>query len=162
MDQTVSGKGDSSLRVMSATARFFSLLIDCLVVAALGRISPFSLLNGERLPQTLDGWISNTLWVEEAFMFLIAFLGALACWGAVFEGVLGWTPGKRLLGGRVLNRFGDRIGLFRAMVRNGLKVLFLTALGLGQLWAFFDVERRSVYDRMTGVVVARGLPKKKT
>ena len=60
MDQAVSRKEESSLRVMSATARFFSLLIDCLVVAALGRMSPFSLLNGERLPQTLDGWISNT------------------------------------------------------------------------------------------------------
>ena len=150
-----SGKEERSLRVMGARIRAMALFFDCLVVGVLAKVSPFPELNGEWLPGSLQEGLSVSLWINEFWVFGALFLGLLGLWGVFFEWLLGWTPGKRLLGGKVVSRMGGKSGFFRVLLRNLLKVVFLMGLGIGQLWAFFDSERRTLYDRMTGMMVIR-------
>ena len=67
-------------------------------------------------------------------------------------GVDAW---KKVCGGRVVRRSGGKSGVIGNIIRNGMKGLSLALLGLGQLWAFFDKDRRTLYDRLTGVMVIR-------
>jgi uncharacterized RDD family membrane protein YckC len=57
-----------------------------------------------------------------ALVIAITFL-----WGVAWEGVAGRTPGKMLLGGRVVSTSGDRVGAGRVLVRNLFKAVLLAA-----------------------------------
>ena len=154
-EELVSEKKEDSLQVMGARARAFALLLDCLAVAFLVRMTPIREMNGERLPGSLDELLSGTSWLGDAGETFCFFLGVLTLWGILFEAILRWTPGKRILGGRIVRRSGERAGWLRIVLRNILKTACLALLGIGQLWAFFDGERRAVYDRLLGTVVIR-------
>lgn len=73
-----------------------------------------------------------------------------------FEGLLGWTPGKKIFGVRVVNeRTGRRPGLFRALLRNLLRPLD-GPLGLylpGWLVAMLSERRKRMGDWVAGTVV---------
>jgi uncharacterized RDD family membrane protein YckC len=57
-----------------------------------------------------------------AFVIAITFL-----WGVAWEAIVGRTPGKILLGGRVISASGDRVGFGRVIVRNLFKAVLLAA-----------------------------------
>jgi uncharacterized RDD family membrane protein YckC len=57
-----------------------------------------------------------------ALVIAITFL-----WGVAWESVAGRTPGKMLLGGRVVSTSGDRVGAGRVLVRNLFKAVLLAA-----------------------------------
>lgn len=73
-----------------------------------------------------------------------------------FEGLLGWTPGKKIFGVRVANeRTGRRPGLFRALLRNLLRPLD-GPFGLylpGWLVAMLSDRRKRLGDWIAGTVV---------
>lgn len=61
----------------------------------------------------------------------------------------GQTPGMRLLGLRLAHpRPGERLALWRAVVRTGLLVLLVPAL-------LVDADGRGLHDRLTGTAVVR-------
>lgn len=79
-------------------------------------------------------------------------LGYLACLGlgyaAWFTGTTGQTPGKMLLGLRVVETDGNPPGYFRALLRAALGAAGSAALGLGAVPLFFDPARRAFHDRL--------------
>ncbi|RST13541.1 RDD family protein [Streptomyces sp. WAC05374] len=64
-------------------------------------------------------------------------------------GTIGSTPGKRLLGLRVISVDGERLGLGRVLVRSVLLCLAIPAL----IW---DRDGRGLHDRLARAVQVRG------
>jgi len=83
----------------------------------------------------------------------LAFLGLL--YATVFTGLTGQTPGKILLGLRVVDRAGGRPGPARAALRAALGLLGIAALGLGVIAMFLDPARRALHDRVLKTRVVR-------
>lgn len=84
---------------------------------------------------------------------LLAALLALA-WFALFE-ASPWqaTPGKRLLGLRVVDASGARIGPARAAARHLAGALSWLTLNLGHLLALAPPARQALHDRIAGTRV---------
>ena len=75
----------------------------------------------------------------------------------VFWTLLGQTPGKILLGLRIVRTDGRRLGVGRALVRYVGYWISAVALGLGFLWVLVDRRRRAWHDMIadTSVIVTR-------
>jgi len=83
----------------------------------------------------------------------LAFLGlAYAAW---FTGTTGQTPGKMLVGLRVVESAGRPPSCQRAFLRAVLGALGSALLGLGMLPLFFDPARRALHDRLLRTRVVR-------
>ncbi len=82
--------------------------------------------------------------------WLLSFYVALWLWEA-----LGWTPGKRALGLRVIREDGARPGWLHGLVRGGGRVLSTCPVYLGYLWALGDARKRTWHDRMARTLVVR-------
>jgi len=79
---------------------------------------------------------------------------------AVYEGVFlsgPWaaTPGKRLLGLRVLDTAGNKISFWRAVGRFFGKILSSIPLGLGFLMMIFTEKKQTLHDFMCSTIVSR-------
>jgi uncharacterized RDD family membrane protein YckC len=68
---------------------------------------------------------------------------------------IGWSPGKRLLGLRVVNAQGDAPGLLRGFVRSLFALASDLPLFIGYVWALFDGERRAWHDHLARTWVVR-------
>ncbi|MFJ8693656.1 RDD family protein [Streptomyces roseolilacinus] len=75
-------------------------------------------------------------------------LGVLFVLGVLTVGTIGCTPGKRLLGLRVIAEDGQRLGFGRAIVRTALLCLAIPAL----IW---DRDGRGLHDRLARAVQVR-------
>jgi len=80
--------------------------------------------------------------------------GTLGAYWCVFHGLLGRTPGERLLGMRLLGPDGEPASAVRALLRVLLMLPCLAPLGLGFWWAAADRCRRTLYDRLSGTYLA--------
>jgi len=67
------------------------------------------------------------------------------------------TPGKRLLGLRVVDGQGRRIGLARAMRRHLAGALSWLTLNIGHLLAAVPPRRQSLHDRIAGTQVVQSV-----
>jgi uncharacterized RDD family membrane protein YckC len=126
---------------------------------------------GERLglPQDGPGSIAplgrrfGAIFVDWGLCMLIAYglltggdLGSAGNWallvfavlGVLTVGTVGSTPGKRLLGLRVVSVGGGRLTMPRAVVRTVLLALAVPAL----VW---DRDSRGLHDRLSGAVQVR-------
>lgn len=64
--------------------------------------------------------------------------------------------GKRLVGVRVVDEFGERITLTTGILRNLVKIVSMAALGAGCLVAFWSPSAQTWHDRAAGTFVAQG------
>ncbi|MEV4969919.1 RDD family protein [Streptomyces scopuliridis] len=107
--------------------RFGALLVDwalCMLIA-------YGLLAGR-------DWQASGNWA----------LGVLLVLSVLTVGTVGFTPGKRLFGLRVITESGERIGFGRALVRSVLLCLAIPAL----IW---DRDARGLHDRLARAVQVR-------
>ena len=74
--------------------------------------------------------------------WVIYILYAAVAEGSAMQG----TIGKRLLGMRVLDVNGRRLGYFRSIFRNGAKMLSVVSGGLGCLWIAWSGKKRGWHD----------------
>ena len=74
------------------------------------------------------------------------FVALTLAYFAVFHGLVGQTVGKRLVGIRVIDGFGERLSLGRAMLRSFGYLASSVVLLLGFLWIGFDREKRGLHD----------------
>lgn len=70
-----------------------------------------------------------------------------------FWTTIGQTPGKYILGLRVVSHDGKRLKLFQAVVRYLGYYLSGLLVGLGFLWILIDDQRRGWHDRLAGTCV---------
>lgn len=80
-------------------------------------------------------------------------IAALVLWHFVTVTMWGTSPGKRVVGLQVVDVRGERVGTLRAFVHAVLRPTTCACLALGPLWALADPERRTLYDRLSGVYV---------
>lgn len=142
--------------------RFFAAIVDLLIllpvcgafglalclafgqpVPRLAELSPDLLIAA-----LLDGnTASEALLVLSGILFFLYFF--------VFHAARGQTPGKRLLGLRVIDAYGRTPGLTRTLLRQASYLLSLLPCSLGFLWVGFDRERRALHDWVAGTYVVR-------
>lgn len=75
-------------------------------------------------------------------------LGLFVVLSILTVGTVGFTPGKRILGLRVISQHGGRLGLLRVAFRTVLLALVVPAL----VW---DRDGRGLHDRLSGAVQVR-------
>lgn len=95
------------------------------------------------------------------FPLILFALGTAFAYFLLFQAIFAWTPGKRLLGMRIVDGRGQRIGPIRALLRTfgyGISTAFFF---MGFLWAAFDLERRAIHDVLCGTYVIVGDPESK-
>lgn len=87
-------------------------------------------------------------WILNAFAFGFPLVYLLFFWV-----VAGQTPGKRVIGLRVVRMNGSRITLLVGLRRLlGYMACFLS-LGIGFLWVLIDEQRRGWHDKIAGTCV---------
>ncbi len=84
---------------------------------------------------------------------LFGLLGAV--YAVLFHAGAGQTIGKRLVGIRVIDGYGQPLGLGRSALRLLAFIPSLGMAGLGVLWIGFDRERRALHDRLADTHVIR-------
>jgi uncharacterized RDD family membrane protein YckC len=96
----------------------------------------------------LDGnSASESLLAISGILFFLYFF--------LFHAMRGQTPGKQLLGLRIIDGYGGRPGLLRTLVRTASYLLSALPCSLGFVWIGFDRERRALHDWIAGTYVVR-------
>lgn len=72
---------------------------------------------------------------------------------AFFWTLTGQTPGKMLLGVRVVTLDGQHLSFWRALIRFGGYFLSALALYAGYWWILFDNRRQGWHDKLAGTCV---------
>ena len=86
---------------------------------------------------------------------VFGFVGGFAYY-ILFTGLKGQTPGKMMLGIKVVNQRGEVPGIWRAVLREGPgKFLSGIALGLGYAWAGWDERKQAWHDKIASTFVVR-------
>jgi uncharacterized RDD family membrane protein YckC len=126
--------------------RFAALFIDGIIIAIL--TAPFS--------QAYMPWASsygdsaiNPAMVPFAGMFLAGSLVKIiinVAYATFFVGHFGQTPGKMVLGIKVVNYDGTIPTYATALVRYLVSILSGAAILIGYIWAFFNKEHQTWHD----------------
>ncbi len=93
-------------------------------------------------------------WLNTTATSLLVILIAL-CYFTLFVGLHGQTPGKMLLGLKIIRTSGEEVGYRRALVRWIGQCLSLLTLGLGFLMVAFSREKQALHDKIAGTYVVR-------
>ncbi len=80
-----------------------------------------------------------------------------ASYNILFWMFAGQTPGKRLMGVRVVMTDGTRVRFWRAVAR-WLGYVVSSILFLGFLWIFVDNRRQGFHDKIAGTIVVYSWP----
>ena len=85
----------------------------------------------------------------------VVAIGSIIWWFKVMG--QGYTPGKKILGLRVVKTTGETACLGRIVLRDWLITNFISGLflGLGYIWALFDRDRQAWHDKVASTVVVR-------
>jgi uncharacterized RDD family membrane protein YckC len=89
--------------------------------------------------------------LAEAALALFAILGFLYFF--LFHTLRGQTPGKQVLGLRVIDAFGETPTPARSLLRTSGYIPSLLCLALGFLWIGFDREKRGLHDWLADTYV---------
>ncbi len=145
-------------------SRFIALVIDIVLINLL----QFMTISFIRL-------IVNSFKLNKIFVNLASFLTRpdvqlfLQSSISIFIGVgyilffwtlLGYTPGKALLGLRIVRRNGQKLGFGRSIVRFVGYWISAIPLFLGFIWILFDRQRAGWHDKIAGTKVVF-IPRKK-
>jgi uncharacterized RDD family membrane protein YckC len=81
------------------------------------------------------------------------FSAVIVVYYLFFWTLLGYTPGKFLLGLKIVRRNGSKLGLGRAIVRFIGYWISIIPLGLGFIWIILDSKREGWHDKLAGTHV---------
>jgi uncharacterized RDD family membrane protein YckC len=132
-------QGDEGFPLASFNRRWVGFIIDTVVIAACVLVITF--LVGT--PETADAEAT-------AQSVVIATLVRLG-YGVIFN-PRGWSPGKLVMGLRIVNTEGDPPGLRYGVVRTAATV-FSEIFYIGYLWAFFDRHTQTWHDKFARTYV---------
>jgi uncharacterized RDD family membrane protein YckC len=142
--------------------RLAALVVDVtLVVAVVGGYFWFFEGFGATAISYFDEDLRGTLPPRAFVTGLTRILGVSFLLGLLY-GVFGdgspWmgTVGKRLVGIRVTDEYGERITLTTSIIRNLMKIVACAPLGLGCLAACWNPAGQAWHDRVAHTFVARG------
>ncbi len=75
----------------------------------------------------------------------------------IFHALRGQTPGKRLCGLTLIDGYGERPSLLRALARTAAYIPSALLLGLGFFWIAFDREKRGLHDWLADTYVVTSI-----
>lgn len=89
----------------------------------------------------------------------LVFLLVIFVYFVVMEAYVGWTVGKRVLGIRVIDEMGNRIGLVKSLIRNLLRLVDgLPAFSLlGIILISYSSRKQRFGDRIAKVYVSKSI-----
>ena len=135
--------------------RCVAFLVDVGVVALLGTGGGMLVDLSARIggmvssaPEAALEWLSNR--ATSLLVVLIAL-----CYFTLFVGMGGQTPGKMLLGLKVVRADGEAVGIGRALVRWMGQCLSLLLLGLGFLMVGLSGRKQGLHDKIAGTYIVR-------
>jgi uncharacterized RDD family membrane protein YckC len=112
----------------------------------------------------VDQWLeslSDDAMVNAALVLLLSTLGIYLLvsigYNVGFWLLSGQTPGKRVLGVRVMRKDGTRLTLSNAL-RRQVGYWISAILYLGFLWILFDSKRQGFHDKLAGTIVTYSWP----
>ena len=138
--------------------RLIAWIIDRLIVTA---VIAGTVVVAQFVWQSLP--INQHIHLGDAARLVVAILaGALAVLFAfsyhiVFWMLAGQTPGKRIMGVRIVRTNGERVR-FGTCVKRQLGLLVSAILLLGYLWALVDNRRQAFHDKLAGTFVVYAWP----
>ena len=98
----------------------------------------------------------STINPDFGFFVRISIPIMAAAYNAAFVGLFGWTPGKLLVGIRVVDEFGNKPGWGRALGRETIgRLLSALFFAFGHLWVAWDKEKRGWHDKIGGTYVVK-------
>ena len=113
-----------------------------------------------RIDQWLETLSENTI-LNAALALVLSSLGILVLvsivYNATFWWVSGQTPGKRVLGLRVIRKDGTRLRLGNAL-RRQIGYWISSIFYLGFIWILFDNKRQGFHDKIAGTIVVYSWP----
>jgi uncharacterized RDD family membrane protein YckC len=72
-----------------------------------------------------------------------------------FNGKYGATPGKMVIGAKIVNTDGSPISYTKAFARFFAEMLSAFILGIGYIMAAFDSQKRALHDRICNTLVIK-------
>ena len=91
-------------------------------------------------------------WSRGAYSQLILFMITVVYF-SFFWWLLGFTPGKFLLGLRVIRQDGRRLGIVRSIIRFFCYWISAIPLFMGFIWIIFDSKRQGWHDKLVNTQV---------
>ena len=148
---------DPPPKLASIGMRWLAILIDGIIVAiptlmlvfASGMFAELAAAmesNDEGLIATAFADFQNNLLLLNILVSAVYNVGFMVYFN-------GQTPGKTMLGLRVVKKNGQRISWLDALLRNVFGYMISQIFVLGYLWAAFDREKQAWHDKMAGTVV---------
>jgi uncharacterized RDD family membrane protein YckC len=116
--------------------RFLAAILDGIIIGIPASIIQLVLL-------FVAGIVSATYLVELGAAALIIYL----------DGMKGGTPGKLILGMRIVNEKGNYIGIPMAILRYIGKIVSSIILGIGYLMIFWDKRKQGLHDKIAKTFV---------
>lgn len=139
--------------------RLLAYLVDRVIVAIISFLTVMAVhwvLNAFRINQLLFGWNEIPWQVASAFGAVVYIVVAFG-YDIAFWILVGQTPGKRLMGVRIVRTNGERVRLGNALLRH-LAYILSGLLFLGYLWILFDNRRQGWHDKLGGTIVVYTWP----
>lgn len=106
-------------------------------------------------------FLVNLIVFRSTFASVLVGLAGLAYWLYLghLDGVTGQTPGKAMMGIRVVNQQGDLIGSGSGIARKVSHVVDSIICGLGWFLPLVDSKRQTIADKIMTTYVVEGLEK---
>ena len=145
-----------------AIRRLLATLLDMVVfcglsaVLALPLTEPLELGDPQAFLDTVASTVSDPSWLSHASGTLGMWMALWWIYFAVGWGLLGATPGKWMLGLRLIDhRSRCPIGVSRALLRMVAYVVSSSTFGLGHALIMLRDDRRALHDILAGTRVVR-------
>jgi uncharacterized RDD family membrane protein YckC len=148
------------VRCASSSLRGAAVILDLVPLLLLTVALSTSWLSTTALQETSSSWnaidrVVDLVNHDPALVLnpVLLLASLFVVWSVVGTVRLGATPGQRLFGLVACTREGRHLTARRALAHSLLAVLTTLLAGLGPLWSLADPERRTLYDRMAGVLL---------
>ncbi len=153
----------SSLRVRPAgfASRLVAFIIDLIIISVTSTVVLLGIneiITFFGIKIFFNRWIGgsvNAETVESIIRILVVILYYVfsILYFATFYSLVGYSPGKYLVGLRVVRTDGFRLGFWRSVVRGIGYYLSALLLFMGFIWIIFDKNRQGLHDKIVGTVV---------
>jgi uncharacterized RDD family membrane protein YckC len=148
------------VRVSGFPRRFAAAVIDRGILFGLTAVVTLSAAMALRLPLPHLKEIGPDLLVAGVLEMSPLAFGALGLWLGLttlyelyFAGMMGQSPGMKVMGLRIISVRGRPPGAARGFVRLAAFLVSVVPAALGWLWAIFDREHRAWHDHVAGTYV---------
>ena len=141
--------------------RSLALILDIILLEFLGAFVTFPIQKIMHIApnEILQDLLQGSGDLRQIFLFLMIYsLILLLLWGAyfaIFWGYTGQTPGKKIIGIKVVMEDGSPLTPKTAFNRFVGYSVSASAFFLGFLWALFDAKGQTWHDKMANTIVIK-------